>query len=915
MASPILNEIASGEWTARPIEAGDNAFASGSIISGSIADGTIFSGQIASGQIGGPHLASGAVQSGHIGNAAVVSGSIASGQVGSTHLASGLIAPAAEYLVDDTFQTAEPISGVRAAGFTPSGYLQIAMASVSGRMPAAGVVVDNYASGVLAKLYHRGRLFSTGLNFSGFVDKPIFVGQSGILATAAPTVSGSQTQRIGFAAAASGLFVGMDEPKGPRAASLVVDPNGNGDFRDLKSAVDALGPQGGRIFLREGVIPVSVTITLPDAPVEFVGAGRNATTIALGGNAISLFSISATNNTFYAFSDFNVTSNGVTGQKFLDVLGTSVADILIKCSYLHTNVEVTFNNDGGANFVIHADHCDWDLPDLSTSLLFSTSIAAELRAYDCTSKIITGGSQGGGFSSPSGASTLMLYNGEYDFNGTLPNAGYDLINTNLKGVTNTAILHGSGFASSCNISCTILSSSMQLDNCAFNAAPLSGANLARAVDVTGSNKVYMSNCSISGPFTGAGNVRIATNGNIIVGCVGVVVEETLTTLTDNRYSVIQSGLSMTTAFASLIDGATNSFIDALITAEPVSGARFVAINTSGAVVQAGAARSGRMPAIGLVTKAWASGTFPVIFTRGRRAAGFLNTPTPGGTIWVGLSGEPVNTVPTASGAILQHVGIGLSSGLYLETLPASGSVDYTQLSSGVIRSGTLGDNAVVSGSIASGQVFTLHIASGGLLSGAIGSGQIGQFHLASGSVTSGAIASGQIHQFALSSGAVSSGQTASGLVVTFARNIFVDSRPTAELISGVKAIAYASGATAIVRAERNSGLRLPAIGVTYSGAVSGTIAVFVRYGVVPAGVSGMIASGFHSRLLYVGSGGLIVNQSGFMDGASSGAGPTQATTSGSAVQSLGIAVSGGIFVDIDPFVRSGVAAADAMSVF
>mgnify|MGYP003346441343 FL=1 len=112
-----------------------------------------------------------------------------------------------------------------------------------------------------------------------------------------------------------------------------------------------------------------------------------------------------------------------------------------------------------------------------------------------------------------------------------------------------------------------------------------------------------------------------------------------------------------------------------------------------------------------------------------------------------------------------------------------------------------------------------------------------------------------------------------------------------ELISGIKAVCMGSGGV-ILRAERASGLRLPAIGVTMSGALSGTVCTVVSYGRIFNTASGMLASGFEGNLLFVGSGGCVVNTSGFVEGLSSGA----PFLSGDMQQSIGISVSGGIFV-------------------
>jgi hypothetical protein len=123
-----------------------------------------------------------------------------------------------------------------------------------------------------------------------------------------------------------------------------------------------------------------------------------------------------------------------------------------------------------------------------------------------------------------------------------------------------------------------------------------------------------------------------------------------------------------------------------------------------------------------------------------------------------------------------------------------------------------------------------------------------------------------------------------------------------QAMSGVLAVTWGSGGCFVVPAERNSGFRLPAIGVVAGNFVSGDLVPVVRRGVVSTANSGTIASGFPGRYLYVGSGGRIINQSGFMGGASSGHGaePTPAGSgySGALVQRIGVSVSGGIDVCI-----------------
>jgi hypothetical protein len=128
-----------------------------------------------------------------------------------------------------------------------------------------------------------------------------------------------------------------------------------------------------------------------------------------------------------------------------------------------------------------------------------------------------------------------------------------------------------------------------------------------------------------------------------------------------------------------------------------------------------------------------------------------------------------------------------------------------------------------------------------------------------------------------------------------------------EQCSGIKAVCIASGSR-IVRAQRASGLRLPAIGVTNGNVSSGSVGLVYYLGGVGrtttltqnSGLNNGI-SGFQGLPLYVGSGGNIVNLSGML-GTSSGA----AFLSGDMQQQIGIAISGGIFVMPSPRItRSG----------
>lgn len=296
----------------------------------------------------------------------------------------------------------------------------------------------------------------------------------------------------------------------------------------------------------------------------------------------------------------------------------------------------------------------------------------------------------------------------------------------------------------------------------------------------------------------------------------------------------------------------------------------------------------------------------------------------------GLASGAVNSGQVASGAVLGSLGGGaftiasgtigpneLGSGAVQSGVIASGSIGTFHLASGgIIRSGSIGSGAILGQRgggafvIASGTLGHNDFGSGGIQSGDIASGQIGAGHLASGSIVSGAIASGQIHQFALGSGCVQSGQINSGNVITYARNMFEDTMVANEAISGVVAVALDSGGIGVVRAQPGSGFRMPAIGISTTNVASGTNATFIRGGKLLVSASGAIPSGGTRGgtgfAVYVGSGGLLLNQSGFVTGSSSGGGPGVAGTSGRIVQRVGQWISGGLYVDIDTNLTSGL---------
>src|SRR3974377_1468202 len=75
-------------------------------------------------------------------------------------------------------------------------------------------------------------------------------------------------------------------------STFVVDINGNGDFTDLQTAINALPTTGGKIFVKAGVYPIISTIKITESNVQVQGEGMGITVFvgdsALTGNTPAL---------------------------------------------------------------------------------------------------------------------------------------------------------------------------------------------------------------------------------------------------------------------------------------------------------------------------------------------------------------------------------------------------------------------------------------------------------------------------------------------------------------------------------------------------------------------------------------------------------------------------------------------------
>lgn len=431
----------------------------------------------------------------------------------------------------------------------------------------------------------------------------------------------------------------------------------------------------------------------------------------------------------------------------------------------------------------------------------------------------------------------------------------------------------------------------------------SGGFSASFIDDGSVNSASFASGAITSTAIGSGAVQ---SGNIASGSVGqfklssgAVNSGHIGNAAVVSGSIASGQIAAQHLSSGLLAGATTSgfLLTQFRTAQTISGGRCVTVVASGVVAISIPAQNGSgMPCIGVVYDNVLSGQLANVFVAGQGPAvaaieggmGAIGT----NPVYVGTSGLLAATVPL-SGSVVTQIGVftGLSGQAVINVVPvASGSI-------GAFR---LGVNAVRSGNVGSGQLAGFG-KSGLAEARMIASGTIGGFDLADNSVNSGQLGAAQIghqHFFGGVIGVNPGFDAALAYGVGFGNGAIITGQ--GQMSGG--AVAFStnlSGKLTVVPAERQSGLRLPCIGVMASGAASGDFALIVTQGFVQQ--NHFIASGFTGQPLYVGSGGFIVTQSG-IGGLFSG--PLQ--ISGSVIQRVGVCISGGMLVQIDPAVTSGL---------
>jgi hypothetical protein len=193
---------------------------SGLVTRFAIGSGQVESGVIASGQISLFQWGSGALTSAHYADASIstykfvyFSGTIGQFGSGSTSVTYS------NNNVDEILKTEEAISGGHPINISQSGYARIAMAGVSGRMPAVGVLNVNVTSGATltvlsgnAPVYLAGYVanFAPGVMPVDNFGARMYVGFSGGFYLSSQLVSGMVIQFIGINYASGEMRVRID---------------------------------------------------------------------------------------------------------------------------------------------------------------------------------------------------------------------------------------------------------------------------------------------------------------------------------------------------------------------------------------------------------------------------------------------------------------------------------------------------------------------------------------------------------------------------------------------------------------------------------------------------------------------------------------------------------------------------------
>jgi len=264
-------------------------------------------------------ILSGAVVSGQLGNNAVTSGNVSSGSLFTYHFASGATTTRSHFTgpffigTNWTAITEELISGVRGVHLSQSGAIRIAMASVSGKYPAMGIVVDNILSGQQANVYVEGVFQTTsGMeNYSGYLGRPVYLGRSGQIVTSSGSwnsggLGATDAIQVMGSVLNSGAFVETREGQALTGPTGPTGPTGATGDAGAAGAAGATGPTGPTGATGDTGAAGAAGATGPTGPTGPIGA-----TGPTGGGAAALTTYTGTTTDDYVVVFSLTNSNGV----------------------------------------------------------------------------------------------------------------------------------------------------------------------------------------------------------------------------------------------------------------------------------------------------------------------------------------------------------------------------------------------------------------------------------------------------------------------------------------------------------------------------------------------------------------------------------------------------------------------------
>ena len=332
------------------------------------------------------------------------------------------------------------------------------------------------------------------------------------------------------------VFIGGAPTDGIYAATRIVSPIADeGTDTTIAAALAALPAEGGLIFIKQGVYPISATITLPDKPVKIVGCGKGITIIDIGSNVIAAFTAGFSQQIH--FEGFSITGSGAVGQQgFLYTFaGTTdknltLRDVETGLALASGAIETAIAKTSGGYKNFHVENCQF---------LMTSTATGKLLDNGGSGNFVFSGIRTGGNAAISGGPTVYMTDctlttenlaafavgaqstfNDCDFLGTAAGAvGTSSFSTGSTGkfvncrFTDTVTLSASGWSF---IGCLLTTTT------------------TRSLDLTsGATDTRVAGCSFTGFSSEA--IRIASTGCVITGNRNCKVLET-GAANSNRYS-------------------------------------------------------------------------------------------------------------------------------------------------------------------------------------------------------------------------------------------------------------------------------------------------------------------------------------------------------------------------------------------